>query len=202
MIEAAHVLANPSEYPHPESLRAVGRAFVDGEDWTKRQLVTWLEGPYREVAVPATQEEIDAAVESKRHSTLRPVAESTVVLLLIQTRTDVIAALEHLMTGDTSFVRACAVNGSIGRFTLEDGSDCFLPMHRPKMKLTERVLSLFAADYLNDSDAYRESLSICEHCGSISFEEQECVHVDSGFYSPGSFDDHIEEEQVSFIQVG
>ena len=186
-------------------VRAAARILLEGEEWGKRQLVTWLEGPYREVTVAPSRESEMPPREStpppSRRSSIHPVAESTVAILLIQTRNDVVGALEHLVTGDASFVRSSLASGAIRKCEDEEGIPFYAAVHRPGMKLVDRVLALFAADYLNDPGDYHELLTVCEQCGHVSFEG-ECVHVDSGFFAPGAEDDEQPFELVSFIQAG
>jgi len=124
-----------------------------------------------------------------RRDSVAPIGESTVAILLLKAKNEILASLEQLLAGDTSFVRTYLARNLVYRSAGLHGIRRYIAVHRPGMKLAERVLSLFAADYLNDPGDYLDALSVCKNCGHVSFEG-ECVHVDSGFFPRGR-----EEEQ-------
>jgi hypothetical protein len=48
----------------------------------------------------------------------------------------------------------------------------WVPVDLPDVPLAERVLALFAVDYLWAPKPYRESLSVCRACGAVAFAEE------------------------------
>lgn len=51
----------------------------------------------------------------------------------------------------------------------EDGCYAWVPVDAARMRLEDRVASLFAADYMNDAPAYRD-LYVCHHCEAVVFD--------------------------------
>jgi hypothetical protein len=48
------------------------------------------------------------------------------------------------------------------------------PVDVPAIRLKDRVLALFAADFLSRPEAFVAELHVCTRCESISFARHEC----------------------------
>ena len=131
----------------------------------KRALATWLVGPYRElcsfVATPSRQERIAMPVRTEQVKELYALARAHVL--------GVIRGMGKV-EGDLSFSVAAVGDGWIEKCRDESGRLGWVPVDRPKMRLTERVLSLVAVDYLLRPAEWLGTVVVCEVCGAIDFD--------------------------------
>ncbi|HWL89629.1 MAG TPA: hypothetical protein VNO21_27690, partial [Polyangiaceae bacterium] len=109
-------------------------------------------------------------------------AKETVVDLIARVRDEVTDALDHVLTGDPAFADECVRAGFVAPLKLSSGRVLYVAMNHKSLRLADRVLSLFAADYLMRPQDYRAKLSVCEYCRAVSFEK-ECRHPQSGIFS-------------------
>ncbi|WP_394837701.1 hypothetical protein LVJ94_12390 [Pendulispora rubella] len=182
--------------------RDAGVAFLETRRWNKRDLAEWL-------------------VESYQFATLRghgggvpkhqgTVAKETVTDLVDRVRNEVTDALDHILTGDPTFAEDCVRAGHVATLQIGNGRVMYVAMNHKSLRLSDRVLSLFAADYLMRPQDYRCRLSVCEYCRKVSFDK-ECVHPQSGVFAPGgrelageSLPTHtivVEEDEVEELGV-
>jgi hypothetical protein len=145
--------------------RPAGLAFLRGsrEGWGTAELARWLVGPYAEATsrVPRLDEETEPPVGAGPRVDPLRVRE-----ILAAAQDEVEAELACAVMGGTSFVREAIEAGAVAQ-TL-DG--IWLALDRPRMRLKDRVLALFASDYLLRPQEYLERLSICEKCGTVAFD--------------------------------
>jgi hypothetical protein len=131
----------------------------------KELLAEWLRGPYRAHVVTLA-----------RSRTQRMGAASVVpgalAKLLAQTRLEVSVSL--LRTRDpedgVGFGYSALAAGLVYRAQDATGAMGWVPVAQPRMKLTDRVLSLVAADYLLRSEDYETALFTCSECGLTAFD--------------------------------
>ena len=155
--------------------RDAGVAFLETRRWNKRDLAEWLVESYQF----ATLRGHGGGVAPKHHGT---VAKETVVDLVERVRDEVIEALDHVLTGDSSFTEESVRAGFVAPLKLASGRVLYVAMNHKSLRLADRVLSLFAADYLMRPQDYRRKLSVCDHCRAVSFEK-ECRHPQSGVFT-------------------
>ncbi len=155
--------------------RDAGVAFLETRRWSKRDLAQWLIESYQF----ATLRGNGGGVAPKHTGT---VAKETVVDLVERVRDEVTDALDHVLTGDPSFADECLHAGMVQPLKLGSGRVLYVAMNHKSLRLADRVLSLFAADYLMRPQDYRCKLSVCETCRAVSFE-RECRHPQSGVYT-------------------
>jgi hypothetical protein len=110
---------------------------------TSRAVDAWLEGPYRALVAVAARP--------------APVRADRVSEIPAWTRAYVSAAIRGIarMPSDVTFVFAAIHDGSIERCCDATGRAGWCPVDRANMRLTERVLSLVAVDYLLRPDDWR-----------------------------------------------
>lgn len=122
-----------------EECRRVALFFVTDTLPTKRGLEEWLEDSYRSLVSVVDPDIRRAPVR------VDPVTENAAYV-----RAYVLAAIRDISRppSDVSFTRAAIHDGWIERCCDSTGSPGWVPVDRPNMRLTERVLSLVAVDYL------------------------------------------------------
>ncbi len=131
----------------------------------KEQLAEWLRGPYRAHVVTLAR--------SRTHRLgAASVVPSALTKLLAQTRLKV--SLNLLRTRDpedgVGFGYSALAAGLVYRAQDVTGAMGWVPVAQPRMRLTDRVLSLVAADYLLRSDDYEQALFTCSACGLTAFD--------------------------------
>ncbi|WP_394826900.1 hypothetical protein [Pendulispora albinea] len=155
--------------------REAGVSFLETRRWSKRDLADWLVGSYQF----ATLRGNGGGVGPRNPGT---VAKETVVDLVDKVREEVLDTLDHVLTGDPSFAEAAVRSGSVATLKLGSGRVLYIAMNHTALRLADRVLSLFAADYLMRPQDYRRKLTVCDHCHAVSFEK-ECRHPQSGVFT-------------------
>jgi hypothetical protein len=91
-------------------------------------------------------------------------------------RSQVLAEFERLVRGGESFARECARSGLLAPTynnlaVAPQRNECgWVAQDLPDISLAERVLALFAVDYLWLPAPYHEGLYVCRYCGAVSFD--------------------------------
>lgn len=149
--------------------RAAALAFMNGVTggWDKLDLVLWLTGAYAHATRHVARGERVAGMTDE--SDIDP---EIVDALVTRVRAQLIAALERaaLAEGALDFAVEAMDRGLVRRSVDVDGEVVWVPADTARMRLRDRVRSLFAADYLNDPGAYA-SLYVCHRCESVVFDE-------------------------------
>jgi hypothetical protein len=144
------------------ALEFVNRVAVSND---KEQLAEWLRGPYRTHVVTLAR-------SRTRRMGAASVVPGALTKLLAQTRLEV--SLNLLRTRDpedgVSFGYSALAAGLVYRAQDAMGAMGWVPVAQPRMRLTDRVLSLVAADYLLRGDEYETSLFTCSACGLTAFD--------------------------------
>jgi hypothetical protein len=162
--------------------RRAGLDFLRGvrAGWDARDLSAWLTGAYAEAVCYVPRGE----------ATLTPIdTPFTLNERLCEARNGALLALDEARSSGSglSFVRAAIRRREIIPAVDAYGTSFWIPLDRRKMQLRERVLSLFAADYLLRPGEYTGELVVCPTCEAIVFDAKaramgQCgVHRTSGF---------------------
>jgi hypothetical protein len=154
--------------------REAGLAFLETDQWSKRDLAQWLIDSYQF----ATLRGHGGGVFPQHHGT---VSREKVLDLVERVRDEVRNTLDHVLTGDMSFARQLVEEGVVAPFRQQNGQTMYVAMNHKSLRLADRVLSLFAADFLMRPHDYRARLSVCEYCKTVSFTG-ECRHPQSGIF--------------------
>jgi hypothetical protein len=171
--------------------------------WGRRELAEWLMCHYGACVIherdpgPAdsASENTLAGGESPRTEVRPPhVIESSVVELVERVRARMFVLLHDL--GGADQIEAGRITAAMidSRRVVErriGGALVWAPVHRPRLRLVERVTALFVTDYLNTPRDYRD-VRACERCGAIAFG----VQVTHGrgcpaAFAPGRRDSHV-----------
>jgi hypothetical protein len=149
--------------------RAAALAFMAGAagGWGKEHLARWLIGPYAN------------AVRHARHgervtipSGQGPVSAETITTLLRCVRTELLHELVEIVHGSTfapALTQDAIELGVVRALRDESDSAVWVPVDSGRMRLAQRVRSLFAADCLNQPDAW-ETLFVCGRCSTVAFD--------------------------------
>lgn len=147
--------------------RQAALAFMTGvaSGWDKLDLSLWLTGPY------ATAVRYGAPERLASVSYGPPLPENEVERLVVRVRGQVLAALENaaLDGGALGFAPDIQRRGLIHRAVDLMGNELWIPRDMLRMRLRDRVESLFAVDYLNAPAGY-EVLLVCHLCEGIVFD--------------------------------
>lgn len=134
--------------------------------WSKVDLAMWLLGPY------ARATRYTKHGERTNVSGRSTVAAEAIELILQTARARLVSALEEAVDagGVLDFADEAIDKGFVRRAVDQEGFEVWVPVDGARMRLEDRVGSLFVADFLNDPQAYA-SLFVCPRCESVVFEE-------------------------------
>jgi len=155
--------------------RIAGVAFVNGvtAGWRKLDVVQWLEGAYGRAArvLPGVDRSAnDNGRSVVERSLALDVSEERLHRLLADVRDQTLFALAGSSDGLAPFPAWALTAGSVIRFRNALGDSGWVPVDWPRMRLADRVLSLFACDALVRAEDYETSLSMCPRCSEVSFD--------------------------------
>jgi hypothetical protein len=148
--------------------RRAALAFTNhAEPWTKADLAAWLVGPYREATRTGS---VPPPGRSAPPPPGQRVRHAVVDDLLADARVQVVAALENVAISRTkiAFARPFVANNTVKQVVDQARKVGWLPVDAPRMRLTHRVLALFAADALTRPADY-ETLAVCHQCERVRF---------------------------------
>lgn len=136
--------------------------------WDKLDLALWLTGPYARATRHAKRGERDIVVDGDAEE----LSENDVKELVARVRGQLLASLEKaaLEYGTLDFAEEARERGLVRQMVDDEGRDVWIPVDAPRMRLRDRVRSLFAADYLDTPYAYAE-LFVCHRCEAVVFDE-------------------------------
>ncbi len=147
--------------------REAGVRFIQGSasGWGRRELAEWLVGHYAPCAVPAGEDRPER--ECRRPQFVR---EEVIARLVREAHEDALILLPTLRDPMrlAAIGRVMINSGFVGIVNDERGARAYSPIALPRMKLTERVASLFVADCLNAPFDYRW-VYVCGQCNAVSF---------------------------------
>jgi hypothetical protein len=149
--------------------REAALAFVNGvaAGWDKLDVALWLTGPYARATrhVPRGERVTGIGEETD-------IADEAIEALVTRVRAQLVASLETAALGEGTleFAVEAMDRGLVRRALDADGEVVWVPADNTRMRLKDRVRSLFAADYLNDPGAYA-SLYVCHRCETVVLDE-------------------------------
>jgi len=155
---------------------------ANAQDWDKRKLAEWLECSYRPLVVGATQQmrrKLTPAYGAEPAPSVHP---ETLANVLAVAHADVIEQLRNLAAAPSSLDagRAFISSSVVARCIDDTGVSGWAPVAHQPSRLADRVMSLFAADFLARPWDYEYDLSICQDCATVSFGDISCCRARSG----------------------
>ncbi len=155
-----------------EACREAIVSFVVGSatSWGKSGLAVWLAGPYRLLirhaprveGPPRKSDLVPASIRSQ-------LASQSVEAIVASTRQEVLTTLK-LARDNASFARSALHAGYVRRSRDTSGRSGYVPVDHERMRLSDRVLSLAAVDYLMRPSDYLALLTVCKVCEKITFD--------------------------------
>lgn len=140
----------------------------ESRGWGKAELGMWLTGSYAVVTRHALK--ADEAT-SWPIPLLRDIDVRLVDRILQSARTEILSTLAGFAKdGSASFVLRGLIAGTVVRCEDGSGEPAWAPTGSAT-RLADRVLSLFAVDYLARPGDYEALLSVCPKCEAVSFDE-------------------------------
>jgi hypothetical protein len=140
----------------------------DSKYWGKPELGMWLTASYSPLTAHAAKE-VSSTIWPV--PLLRDIDARLIGRIMQSARTEILETLSQIATdGSASFVLRALISGSVVR--CEDGhrEPAWAPTGEAT-RLADRVLSLFAVDYLASPVDYENELFVCPKCESVSFDQ-------------------------------
>jgi hypothetical protein len=148
-----------------------------GGGWGKREVARWLTGPYQALTAFA------AALEDPEDSTTfrripRRLANEALDDVLRGAKEEVLATMIMAAPPDSDvrFTQRAIATGHVVRTRDSAGRHGWTAVDAPRMRLSDRILSLASVDYLMRPADYLALLSVCGVCQAVSFDAQDRVH--------------------------
>jgi hypothetical protein len=170
----------------PDLCRSAALGFMAGaRDWNKRELAEWLACSYRPLVAGASEQPIRRRTAPYGTAAVTPhvtrIQPRTIEQLLKVAHADVLRELRDLegrssLDTGRGFIRSHVVTRCID----DAGVAGWAPVARVRARLFERVMSLFAADFVARPWDYEYDLAICVECGAVSFVDMPCCRARSG----------------------
>jgi hypothetical protein len=152
-----------------EECREAALSFMSGVagGWDKLDLALWLTGPYARATRHGKHGERVAAMHEGD-----VIDQDTIEALVTRVRGQLIASLEKaaLEFGSLEFADEIVERGLVRKVVDAEGRDAWVPVDAARMRLRDRLRSLFVADYLNAPYTYAE-LFVCHRCEAVVFDE-------------------------------
>jgi hypothetical protein len=178
-----------------QSCRDTAMVFMeDSLGWGKGQLAMWLMGPYGQIT--QYTHAVERVTQSGRYPRmqaplLREIDARMVDRVISSARDEVISRLAQTLDGEgePAFVYDMVSLGFVVRCEDARQIEGWVPSSTAR-RLADRVLSLFAADYLVRPQDYENELAVCRKCGTVEFDTASrargiCGRHGSGVYIPG-----------------
>lgn len=179
-----------------QSCRDTAMAFMeDSLSWGKGQLAMWLMGPYGQIT--QYTHAVERVTQSGRYPRmqaplLREIDARMVDRVISSARDEVISRLAQTLDnegGEPAFVYDMVSLGFVVRCEDARQIEGWVPSSTAR-RLADRVLSLFAADYLVRPQAYETEMAVCRKCGIVELDpvcraRGVCNRHGSGVFVPG-----------------
>lgn len=171
------ILTFPGSDGVESMLRAARRGMLEFANgalfWDKAALAKWLVSSYAPVTKIADDVNPAAAPASTPPRANVTVLEPRVFQVLNDARQSLIGALRLSMDGRSAATSAWKMIREGALTPCEDSEGDargFMPVAYARMRLRDRVLSLWAADFMAHPEAYGTELVICSRCGLVEFD--------------------------------
>lgn len=169
------LLRLPDDTPVPESrldrVRTAATAFMRGTTvgWSRRDLADWLVCQYAPCAAsPLCPESADLPPAAER-----TLDEGMIEGVILEARARALRLLADLVVPwqASPIARLAVASGTVISQRDLRGGVAYSPVKLKRLRLADRVGSLFIADYLNRPTDYRW-IMMCRECGELSFADE------------------------------
>lgn len=176
------------------SCRDTALAFMeDSKHWGKAELAMWLMGPYGQITqhTAFAERTVQSGMYPKAQVPLLRDIDARMVERVIQSARDEVTqrlARSIDSDGEEGFAFEMLALGFVVRCEDARHVEGFIPSASAR-RLADRVLSLFAADYLARPGDYAHALSVCRTCEAVDFDpisraRGTCSRHGSGVWMP------------------
>jgi hypothetical protein len=132
--------------------------------WDKAELAAWLVGPYRDATWTGTD------VPRVRRSDSEPPRSTVIGDVIVEARWRVLSILESVALDPRRLGRLTS-HPAVQRFVDRKGAEGYRPLDVARMRLADRVLSLFAADArARPRDYGRGGVRVCALCERVTIQ--------------------------------
>jgi hypothetical protein len=133
--------------------------------WTKRDLASWLAGPYARVARLVDWGPPASSLMRTSPKAMALLNADRIGALLDPAWQGAISCIEALAAGTAQPFDEALARGSVIEAMTADDQVLWVPMHMPGLPLAVRVRSLIVADYLMRPEDYEGDVIACGECG-------------------------------------
>lgn len=155
----------------------------ESKNWGKAELTMWLTSSYARVIQHATKEAEENGPAVWPLPLLREIDVRLIGRIMQSAREEVLENLSLLQKdGSASFVLRGLIAGTVVRCEDGLGQPAWAPIGTNR--LADRVLSLFAVDYLGRPGDYETDLFVCPECQTIYFDELARRHGVCRYHTP------------------
>jgi len=166
----------PRVTPAPTSVREAAAEFIRGTScgWGRRDLATWLVCHYSPCLVSDATIHPDRVPDNEEPAMLSVASsgldDEQVERLILDARSSVLRMLFDLAwpSQATAITQNAIGAGHVAPLRDAAGSVTWAPVGRRRMRLADRVASLFIADALNVPHQY-SGITLCRSCGELGF---------------------------------
>jgi hypothetical protein len=150
---------------------ALGFAWSGGLGWGKRELATWLAGPYARAVAVSEAPRSGVSARSVPPVDRQLLTEEQVLDLLVRTHAAIIEGVREASSWrqDASFAREMIDEGYVIGVVDASSAIGYAPVDGCGMRLFDRVRSLFLADFLTRPDDYA-AFTVCGACRGATFD--------------------------------
>lgn len=154
-----------------DACRSAALGFAWGAPaWGRRELARWLAGPYA-AAIDATRAPHSPSPSSRAQGEIRPVAEDDLLRVLQSAHSGLLDTLRSAWTACHEGSLSCTMIdlGLVTSVMDDEFGIGYAPVDYPRLRLVDRVTSLFVADFLTRPSDY-DAFSVCAECGAVTFD--------------------------------
>lgn len=180
------ILKNRTSNDVADLCRSAALGFLaNARDWSKADLAEWLQESYRPLVIGAPKPVRKMTPAYGTAISIAPtpsVAPQALTSILENAHAEVLQMLRDLQAARSSLDagRAFIANNVVTRCIDDTGAAGWVAVSHKSSRLAERVMSLFAADFLARPWDYEYDLTICECCENVAFTEVNCCRARSG----------------------
>ncbi|MBX3209191.1 MAG: hypothetical protein KF764_29425 [Labilithrix sp.] len=139
----------------------------ESKAWGKAELGMWLTGTYAALTQHASKE---SPGQVWPVPLLRDIDARLIERIMESARTEIFETLAAIAKDNSaSFVLRALIAGTVIRCQDGQGEPAWAPTGEAP-RLADRVLSLFAVDYLARPGDYETELSVCRQCETVAFD--------------------------------
>ncbi|MEO7112966.1 MAG: hypothetical protein ABI183_21185 [Polyangiaceae bacterium] len=158
---------------------------ANARHWNKADLAEWLQESYRPLVIGAPKPQRKMTPAYGTPVSIAPIPSvppEALTGIMENAHAEVLQMLRDLQAARSSLDagRAFIANNVVTRCIDDIGVAGWVPVSHKTSRLAERVMSLFAADFLARPWDYEYDLAICECCENVSFTEVNCCRAHSG----------------------